>query len=435
MEPEIIGLIGTAVFIILVLIGVWIGFAALTVGIVGIAILKGWGTAGGVTGFLPYTVTASFALSVIPMFIIMGYFAYHGGVTRALFTTARQWFGHLPGGLAIATVFGSAGFGACCGSSNAAAAVMGKVAIPEMLRYDYDPKLAAGAAASAGTLAVMIPPSVNMVIYGVLTEQSVGKLFIAGIFPGIIEATLYAIMVYFWCRLKPGIGAALPAAAWKQRFASLKGSGGMLIIGAIVMGGIYGGVFTPTEAGGIAAISALGIAMASRHLNWDNFKQSLLDTGKTTAMIFLTLVGVLILLRFLALSGTVRLFISSLIGLPLPPLGTLIVIIFIYLILGMFVSVIGMLMLTLDVFFPIIMALGYDPIWFGILVVSVSEIAFITPPVAMNVYAVKAVAPEIPTEDIMKGVLPFLANSLLFVVILVAFPQIATWLPGTMKGG
>lgn len=230
----------------------------------------------------------------------------------------------------------------------------------------------------------------------------------------------------------PGIGAALPAATWKQRFASLKGSGGMLIIGAIVMGGIYGGVFTPTEAGGIAAISALGIAMASRHLNWDNFKQSLLDTGKTTAMIFLTLVGVLILLRFLALSGTVRLFISSLLGLPLPPLGTLIVIIFIYLILGMFVSVIGMLMLTLDVFFPIIVALGYDPIWFGILVVSVSEIAFITPPVAMNVYAVKAVAPEIPTEDIMKGVLPFLANSLFFVVILVAFPQIATWLPGTM---
>ena len=435
MEPEIVGLIGTAVFLILVMVGVWVGFAAATVGLVGIALLKSWGTAGGVAGFLPYTVTASFTLSVIPMFIIMGFFAHYGGVTRSLFATARQWFGHLPGGLAIATIFGSAGFGACCGSSNAAAAVMGKVAIPEMKRYNYDLKLASGAAASAGTLAVMIPPSVNMVIYGVITEQSVGRLFIAGIFPGIIEAILFSIMVYVWCRVVPGIGAALPATDWKQRFVSLKGSGGMLIIAAVVMGGIYAGVFTPTEAGGIAAISALGIAMFSRQLTWEKFKQSLQDTGKTTAMIFLTLVGILILLRFLALSGTVRLFISSLIDLPLPPLGTLIVIIFIYLILGMFISVIGMLMLTLPVFFPIVMELGYDPIWFGILVVTVSEIAFITPPVAMNIYAVKAVAPEIPTEEIIKGVLPFLAMAMVFLVILIAFPGIATWLPGTMKGG
>lgn len=435
MEPEIAGLIGTAVFLILVIIGVWVGFAAAAVGIIGMAILKSWGTAGGVAGFLPYTVTASFSLSVIPMFIIMGFFAHYGGVTRDLFTTARHWFGHLPGGLAIATIFGSAGFGACCGSSQAAAAVMGKVAIPEMKRYNYDSKLAAGAAASAGTLAVMIPPSINMVIYGVLTEQSVGKLFIAGVFPGILEATLFAITVYAWSRIVPGIGAALPAATWKQRFTSLKGSGGMLIIAAVVIGGIYAGVFTPTEAGGIAAISALVIAMVSRQLTWTNFKDSLLDTGKTTAMIFLTLIGILVLLRFLALSGTVRLFISSLLGLPVPPLGTLIIIIFIYLILGMFVSVIGMLMLTLPVFFPIIVELGYDPIWFGILVVTVSEIAFITPPVAMNIYAVKAVSPDIPTEEIIKGVLPFLAMAVVFIVIIIAFPDIATWLPGTMKGG
>ncbi len=435
MEPEIVGLIGTVIFLILVIIGVWVGFAAATVGLVGIALLKSWDTAGGVAGFLPYTVTASFSLSVIPMFIIMGFFAHYGGVTRDLFHTARQWFGHLPGGLAIATIFGSAGFGACCGSSNAAAAVMGKVAIPEMKRYNYDLKLASGAAASAGTLAVMIPPSVNMVIYGVLTEQSVGKLFIAGIFPGIIEAALFSIMVYAWCRFRPSIGAALPQASWKQKFASLKGSGGMLLIAAVVIGGIYAGVFTPTEAGGIAAISALGIALFSRQLTWENFKQSLQDTGKTTAMIFLTLIGILVLLRFLVLSGTVRLFISSLISLPLPPLGTLIVIIFIYLVLGMFVSVIGMLMLTLPIFFPIIVQLGYDPIWFGILVVTVSEIAFITPPVAMNIYAVKAVSPDIPTEEIIRGVVPFLAMAVIFIVILIAFPEIATWLPGTMRRG
>ena len=433
MEPAVIGLIGVIIFTVLVILGVWVGFAAATVGLVGLILFKGWGGAGGIAGFIPYSVTASFEFSVIPMFIIMGYFAHYGGITRNLFTAGRQWFGHFPGGLAIATTFGAAGFGACSGSSTAAAAVLGKVAIPEMLRYNYDTKLAAGSVACAGTLAVMIPPSVNMVIYGVITQQSIGSLLIGGIIPGVLQAILLSITIYIWCKVKPTAGAALPRAPWRERFASLKGIWGMLLMAITVIGGIYTGIFTPTEAGGIAAFVALLIALGTRNLTWTNFKQALLDTGKATAMIFITLIGILVLLRFLALSGTIKLFVDVMLGLPLSPLGIMMVIIVIYLILGMFVSATGMMMLTLPAIFPVILQLGYNPIWFGIMVTTLSEIAFITPPVAMNLYAVKAAAPDIPTVDITKGILPFLITFAIFLVLLVAFPQMAIWLPTTMR--
>lgn len=432
MSSQLVGVIGVVVFLVLVSAGVWVGFAAATVGLIGIIIFKGLGGVGGIAGVVPYTSVASFDLSVIPMFIIMGYFAHYGGVTRNLFFTGRQWFGHYPGGLAIGTIFGAAAFGACSGSSTAAAAVFGKVAIPEMRRYHYSSKLAAGVVASAGTLAIMIPPSINMVIYGVITEQSIGRLLIGGILPGILEAVLFSATVYIWCRMDPSLGAALPPVSWKERLASLKGSWAMLLLAAVVIGGIYSGIFTPTEAGGIAAIAALLIALFSRQITWYDFKQSLLETGKTTAMIFLTLIGILIFLRFLALSGALKTFISTMVGLPLPPLGVLGIMVFIYFILGMFISVIGMMMLTLPIFFPIIVQLGYDPIWFGVIVVMMSEVAFITPPVALNIYVVKATAPDVPTEDIVKGVLPFLVIMLVIVGILIAFPQIVTWLPSTM---
>lgn len=433
MDPVVIGIIGVIIFTVLVILGVWVGFAAATVGLVGIAVFKGWGTASGVAGFLPYTVTASFEFSVIPMFIIMGYFAHYGGVTRNLFNAGRRWFGHLPGGLAVATTFACAGFGACSGSSTAAAAVMAKVAIPEMQRYNYDSKLAAGCVASAGTLAVMIPPSTVMVIYGVVTEQSIGRLLIGGIIPGIVAAILISITVYIWCKVRPGAGAPMPRATWKERFASLKGIWAVLLLALSVIGGIYSGIFTPTEAGGIAAFVALVIAVATRQLSWSNFKQSLLDTGKATAMIFITLMGILVFLRFLALSGTIKFFVDGMMSLPLSPLGVMIIIIIIYFILGMFVSATGMMLLTLPAVFPVVLKLGYDPIWFGILVTALCEIAFVTPPVAMNLYAVKASAPEIPTMDITKGIMPFLITFSVFLVLLIAFPQLATWLPATMK--
>ena len=413
--------------------GTWIGFAAAFVGFAGITLIKGWAASGGVAGFLPYSVTASFSLSVIPLFILMGYFAFYAGLTKDLFSTARAWVGHFPGGLAIATAFGSAGFGACSGSSTAAAAVMAKVSIPEMDKYNYDRSLAAGAVAASGTMASMIPPSVVMVIYGVITEQSVGTLLIAGFIPGILEALLYSGMIYTRCRLKPSLGAALPAFPWKARLASLKGVWGMLVLLVMILGGIYSGVFTPTEAGGIGAFGALAMALALRKLNWPNFKNSLLETGKTTAMIFATLVGVLVLLRLFALSGVTRVFTGTMLGLDWPPIGILAVILVIYVFLGMFVSATGMLMLTLPLVFPVVVGLGYDPIWFGVIAVRMAEVAFITPPVGMNVYAVRAVIPDMAVEDIFRGTFWFLGLDMINLVLLIAFPMIALWLPSMMR--
>jgi len=415
-----------------VALGTWIGFAAAVVGLIGITAIKGWGAAFGLAGFLPYAVTASFSLSVIPLFILMGYFAFYAGLTRDLFSTARAWFGHFHGGLAIATAFGSAGFGACCGSSTAAAAVMGKVTIPEMDKYNYDRSLAAGAVAASGTMASMIPPSVVMVIYGVITEQSVGILLIAGFIPGMLEALLYSGMIYTRCRIKPSLGAALPAYPWKARFASLRGVWGMLVLMAMILGGIYTGIFTPTEAGGIGAFGALVMALGLRRLKWADFRGSLLETAKTTAMIFATLVGVLILLRFFALSGVTRAFTGTMLGLPWPPIGILAVILVIYVLLGMFISATGMLMLTLPLVFPVVVGLGYDPIWFGVIAVRMAEVAFITPPVGMNVYAVKSVVPDMAVEDIFRGTFWFLGMDMINLILLIAFPAIALWLPSMM---
>ncbi len=417
----------------MVVLGMWIGFAAALVGLIGIAVIKGWGAMMGVADFLPYAVTASFPFSVIPLFILMGYFAFYAGLTRDIFSTARAWVGHFPGGLAVATTFGSAGFAACSGSSTAAAVVMGKVSIPEMRKYGYDPKLATGAVAASGTIASMIPPSVVMVIYGVITEQSVGTLLIAGLIPGILEAILYGGMILTRCRINPALGAALPATSWKEKLVSLKGVWGMLVLVAIILGGIYAGIFTPTEAGGIGAIGALIMALSLRRLNWSDFKDSILETGKSTAMIFAIMMGVLILLRLFALSGLSGAFTNLLLGLDWPRLGILLVILLLYLFLGTFLNVTGMLMVTLPLVFPVVVGLGYDPIWFGIIAVRMCEIAFITPPVGINVYAVRAVTPDVTTEDIFRGTFWFLIMDFFNLVLLIAFPAIALWLPSTMK--
>lgn len=416
-------------------LGMRIAFAAALVGFAGLVVLKGWGVAGGTLGFIPYRIVAHYPLSVIPLFIIMGYFAYFAGLTRDLLGTARQWVGHLPGGLAIATVFGCAGFGACSGSSTAAAAVMGKVAIPEMRRYGYDPKLAAGVVAASGTLAGLIPPSFSIVIYGIITETSIGAVLVAGLIPGIVSALIYAIMLYFWARFRHGVAQQLPPASWKERLVSLRSTWGVLLLGGTVLGGLYTGVFTPTEAGGVGACGAFLIALLLRQLNWSNFKEALLDTGKTTAMIFAIMVGILILLRVLALSGLTKVFTLFMVALPWPPLAILVGILFVMFILGTFMSGISMMMVTLPLVMPVVTGLGYDPVWFGIIVIKMTEIAIITPPVGVNVFVTQSVAPDIPLYDVFKGILPFLVMDILTVALLIAFPQIVLFLPQAMRGG
>ena len=434
MDPLIMGFLGLAAIFVLVVLGMRIAFATALVGFVGLWVIKNMGVAANVVGFLPHGIVAHYSLSVIPLFIIMGYYAFYAGLTDDVFFTARQWVGHLPGGLAIASVFGCAGFAACTGASTASAAIMGRVAIPEMRKYGYHPRLAAGVVAASGTLAALIPPSVILVIYGIITEESIGALLIGGFIPGVISAAIYAGMIYTRVKISPELGQVQPKASWKEKIISLRRTWGVLLLIFLVIGGIYSGVFTPTEAGGAAAFSAFLMALFMRRLTIERLKESLLETGRTTIMIFSIIVGVLIFVRFLALTGLPSSFAEFILGLPVPRLLILIMILSVYVFLGMFLDAIGMLMLTLPIVFPAVVSLGYDPIWFGIIAVKMCEICLITPPVGLNCYIVRSVAPDIPLEEIFRGIIPFVAMDVLTVALFIVFPQIITFLPNQMLG-
>jgi tripartite ATP-independent transporter DctM subunit len=434
MDPLIMGFLGLGAIFVLILLGMRIAFATALVGFVGLWIMKDMAIAGKVVGFLCHGIVAHYSLSVIPLFIIMGYYAFYAGLTDDIFFTARQWIGHLPGGLAIATVFGCAGFAACTGASTASAAIMGRVAIPEMKKYGYHPRLAAGVVAASGTLASLIPPSVILVIYGIITEQSIGALLIAGFIPGVVSAAIYAAMIYTRVKIHPELGTPQPGVSLRAKFIALKGTWGVLVLIVLIIGGIYSGVFTPTEAGGAGAFGAFLMALIMRRLNKERLIESLLETGRTTIMIFAIIVGVLIFVRFLALTGLPDTFTQFVLDLPIPSGLILVLILCIYIFLGMFLDAIGMMMLTLPMVFPAVTGLGYDPIWFGIIIVKMCEICLITPPVGLNCYIVRSVAPDIPLEEIFRGILPFLAMDILTVAVLIAFPQIITFLPYRMLG-
>ena len=435
MDPLVAGYIGIGIITLLIILGMRIAFATALVGIIGIALLKGWGTAFYISGYLPHGIAAHYSLSVIPLFIIMGYFGFYAGLTKEVFQTARQWFGHFPGGLAIATTYGCAGFAACTGSSVASAAIMGKMAIPEMRKYNYQPRLAAGAVAAGGTIATLIPPSVPLVIYGIITEQSVGLLLMAGFLPGILSAVIYAFMIQVRVKISPDLAPPLSAASWKDRLVSLKNTWGIIAILIIILGGIYTGVFTPTEAGGAGATGTFIMALISGKLKWKSFKDSLLDTGRATVMIFSIIVGVLIFVRFLAISGLPAAFSKAVVAMPVPPLLILIGMLGIFVFLGMFLDLIGMMLLALPIIFPAVVALGFDPIWFGVIVVKMGEICLITPPVGLNVYVVNSVAPDIPSQEIFMGIIPFLLMDFLTLAVLILFPQISLFLPSLMAVG
>ncbi len=432
MEPLTIGIVGIGVLFLLLFIGMRIAYATAIVGFTGILILRGWSAASSVSGYIPHAAVTPYSLSVIPLFIIMGYFAFYAGLTRDIYHTAQKWLGHLPGGLAIATVFGCAGFAACTGSSTASAAVMGRIGIPEMTKHGYDRGLAAGVVAASGTLSALIPPSIILVIYGIITEQSVGTLLIAGFVPGVLSAVLYAVMIWGRVKLRPSLGRPIEPVPLRKKIIALKGTWGMIVIIGLILGGIYAGWFTPTEAGGIGAFAAFVMALSLRRLSRADLKEALLETGKTTVMIFSIMAGVLIFIYFLALTGVPDAFARFVISLPLNRYLVLIAILTVYVLLGMFLDGLGMLMLTLPIVFPAVMALGFEPIWFGIIIVKMVEICLVTPPVGLNVYMVRSVAPDIPLERIFVGVLPFVVVDILTVALLIAFPEIITFLPSMM---
>jgi C4-dicarboxylate transporter DctM subunit len=433
MIPSAVGIMGIVVLIFLLVSRVPVGFAMLLVGFVGFGYVVSFKSALSLISLDLFAVFASYNMSVIPLFVFMGQIAFNAEMGRRLYYTAYKWLGHMPGGLAIATIGGCAGFAAICGSSPATAATMGSVALPEMRRYDYDPALATGSVAAGGTLGILIPPSIVLVVYGILTEQSIGKLLYAGVLPGILLSVLFVMTIYIWAQLNPRLGPPGPATGIKEKLHSLSGTVEMLCLFVLVMGGLLVGIFTPTEAGGVGALGALMIALMGRKLTWQKFINSLVETTWMTAMLLVIMAGATIFGRFLAVTR-IPLEMAAFAGhLPVPRVAILSVIAVFYIIGGCLMEIFALVILTIPIFFPVIEALGFDPIWFGVMVVILCEMGLITPPVGVNVFVIKGMCEDIPVGVIFKGIIPFFAAMVVCLIILVLFPQIALFLPALIK--
>ena len=430
LGPMAIGGLGVGALLVLCFLGVRFAFAGAIVGTAGLSILLGWDTGIRTAGLAPYSAGANYTLSVLPMFILIGYLAYYAGITQTAFEAARRWFGWLPGGLATGTVFAVAGFSAVSGASSAAAAVFAKVAIPEMLRAKYDKKLAAGVCAAGATLDSLIPPSTLLVVYGIITEQSIGKLLIAGFVPGLVSALVYAVIITYRCWRQPELGPRITGYSWPQRFQSLPGTTPIFLVILIIFFSMYFGWATPTEAGALGAFSVFAFALRNG-INRSELRQCLLDAAKLTVMIFTVIWGVLIFVRFLGFSGLPE-EVSRWVGqLSVSPIWILLAIYLLYFVLGTVLEGVGMFLLTLPIIFPIITAIGYDPIWFGIVLVKLSGIASMSPPVGLVVFVVNGVRPDISVRDIFTGIWPFIFADIVTLGILTAFPEIVTFIIAT----
>lgn len=432
-NPFLVGLIGLGLMFVLVFAGVRVVFAAAMVGLLGLVELLGWGPAAGIVGTIPHSKSSVYALSVLPMFIFIGFLAFHAGMTQQLFDAARKWVGWVPGGLAVATVFATAGFAAVSGASTATAAVFSRVAIPEMLKYGYDKKLSAGVVAAGGTLASLIPPSAILVIYAIIVEESVGQLLLAGFLPGLVSALIYAAIIIIWAMLKPADAPPVSGYTWGDRVRALPGVMPIFLVVFIIMSAIYNGWATPTEAGALGAMVMFLLALAKR-TKFTTIGSALMESAKLTVMIFSLIWGVLIFVRFLGFSGLPEAFTGWILQLDASPMVIMICILLAYAVLGMFMDAIGMLLLTLPVVYPAVIALGFDSIWFGIIVVKMAEVCLITPPIGLNCFVVNGVRPDISLSQVFRGILLFFVADVITIGLLLAFPEIVTWLPNLMKG-
>jgi len=433
MTPTATGLIGFAVLIILMFLRMPVGFVMALVGYLGFGLLVSWSAASNLVIRDFYSTFSSYNLTVIPLFVLMGQVAFHSGISGRLFKAAHKFFGHLPAGLAIATIGACAGFSAVCGSTSATAATMASVALPEMKKYRYDPALATGVVAAGGSLGILIPPSTIFIIYGIMTEQSIGELFMAGVIPGILLSCFFVLSILIWASLRPDLGPRGPKSTWKEKFRSLFGLIETLLLFVLVMGGLFAGVFTPTEAAGIGAAGTILIAWIGRHLTWKGLKNALYDTTRITCMIFVVVAGATVFGHFLAVTripADIGTFVS---GLQFPPVVIMGLIILIYLLLGCLMDSLAMIMLTIPIFYPVVLALGFDPIWFGVIIVVVSGMGVITPPVGINAYVVAGVARDVPLHVIFKGTLHMLYAMIALAVLLMVFPEIATFLPKMLR--
>jgi C4-dicarboxylate transporter, DctM subunit len=426
-----IGVGFTLLMLALIALRVPLAIAMVTAAGGGLVVLQGWDAALFQVGANPFAAT-EYGLSVIPLFILMAEFAARSGIARELYATAAAVTAHWRGGLAISTLLGCAGFATVSGSSLATAATIGGVALREMDRYKYDTRLASGTVAAGGTIGILIPPSLTMVIYGVMTEQSIGKLFMAGIVPGLMLTGLFILTVVVWVRLRPEAAPRAEALPWRERLLALRGVWAALLIFALVIGGIYTGIFAPTEAAGVGAFATLLVSWIRKRMPFPVFVDSLKATAATSGMVFLIIIGSSVFSSFLAITGLTQALTRVVSGGGISPLSVLLLILLAYAILGCLMDSLGMILLTVPVFFPVIVAVGYDAIWFGIILVMMIELGLITPPVGMNAFVVKGVAPHIPLGQIFIGTVPFIAAFVAGVALIIIWPDIALWLPGLL---
>jgi C4-dicarboxylate transporter DctM subunit len=433
MEPIIVGIVGIIVMLALLLLGVPIAFSMAVVGIIGTAMVAGITQTLSQIVLIAWDKGTDFIIVCIPLFIFMGQLTSSTGIASELYEFLQRWLGRLPGGLAIASVYACGAFGAVTGSSVACVATMGSIVYPQMQKYRYDPKMATGCLSASGTLGILIPPSLAFAFYGILTDTSIAALFIAGIIPGIITIMIFSGIVLIRCILNPKLGPVGPSFTWKERLVSLKGILPVAVIFLLVVGTLYGGLCTPTEASGIGATGVVLVSMAMRKLTWQNFRKALWDTGVISSFIFAIIIGGYLIARFLVVTNISQLLIAYVNQLNLDKYTFILFLIILYMILGCILDVFGMTILTLPFVFPITVSLGIDPIWFGVFVVIMTEVALITPPVGVNVFVMRSIATDVPMGTIFRGIVPFLIGEFLVIAILILFPLAATWLPQQMK--
>jgi len=431
MAAETVGVIGIVILVVLMFLRMKLGTAMILVGFLGYAFLASLDKALIMVGLEPHAQTNYYQITALPLFILMGTVVAASGISKDLYEAVRKWIGHVRGGLAMATVGACGLFAAVCGDSIATAVTMGKIAHPEMRRYNYDDRLSSGAIAAGGTIGILIPPSTGFILYALLTEQSVGHLFMAGVIPGILEVLFYMAAIFIVCRINPGMGPPGPRVSFREKVEGSFTIWPMVLIFLLIMGGIYGGIFTPTEAGAIGAFGAFVVGFALSGLKWPGVKSAITETASNTAMILYLLVGAYIFMRFTAVSNLPAYLSDLIIGIQVPPIFIIIGLLFVYIILGSFLDVLIVIILTTPIVFPTILALGYDPIWWGVIMVRIMEIGMVTPPYGINLF-VLAKTIKVPLGTVYRGVAPFVLADLLHISLLVAVPEISLFLVRTM---
>lgn len=429
MSPEITGIAGFCLLFIFFLLGMPVAFAMAISGLVGLMYLVNVRAALGMLATDVFQQFVSYPLTVIPMFILMGNYAFASGISERLYGAANVWVGQARGGLAMATVLASAAFGAICGSSVAGVATFGKIALPEMKKYGYDNMLSAGTVAAAGNLAALIPPSFILIIYGILTEQSIGRLFIATILPGLLVTGLFMLTIALWCRVNPTLAPVGSPTTFRSKLKALNGLVETIVLFGFAMGGLFLGWFSATQAGAIGAAGALVIGIVRRNLSWRAFLESTKDGVRTSCMVMFILVGAIIFGHFITVTQIPVSLAKWVEALRIPPVITVSTILFGYFLGGFVMDMLALIVLTVPIVFPVITRLGFDPIWFGIAILLTCGMGVLTPPVGLHVFVLKGIAPDIPIEVMFKGVFPFVAALIVALIIVLAFPQLATFLP------